>query len=776
MKPFRLIAAALLVLPFMAMSQDIYTLSGHVTDGEKQPLNSGDIFILKESDSSVLKKADILKGLFAFEPLIKGEYLLKITASGYKEKMQLLVLDDSKSIVITMEHSPQFMQAVTVTAGKRMLVSKDGNTLMNVENSPLAFTPDAITLLSQLPTVQVSPDGEAVSVVGKGAPLIYIDNQKVGMEDLKSLSVSDIKTIELINNPSAKYEANGKTVLLVTRKTNKKEGWKAELGETAAYRRYYLNRSVASLSVRKKKLELKGNFQYNQLKTWEGNAFEFQIRDRHIDSKYSVTAVTTRPQFVGEAGAFYQINDGDYISVSANARAQNESFPIYTNSLLKDASREESVSTSTYNKNPNLYYTSKLNYNKKIDNGSLFVGMQQTGFLKDRKTNIYNNYNNTSSVLSQNRVETSNIRVLAVRADIETTFAKQIKLEAGAAATHAASSGFSNVVSYQPVNSVHAIFDYDEKDYAAYAQMSTKLKKSTISGGLRAENTNVTSNFNDNLNPASIKKNTTQLFPKANLVVPVDSSKSITLKYAKTIERPDYSNANQTAVYINPFFEWSNNINLNPSVTEEAGATFQYNNYSLAMSVYRTRGAVYSNFIYNENDGILRRSELNYDKEYGTQLTLTIPFKYKIWSSTNVMTAMLRTVKDPQAVSSKVRPFVYYYSNNEFKLPRQFVFTLSGWAVTKQYSGAIERSALFAVDTSLTKTFFKNLNCSIRFTDMFRSLNNNGEKFSVNDVAANGVFSDNRREFAIALKYPIGVLKESRYQNRDIDEQGGRVK
>jgi hypothetical protein len=141
------------------------------------------------------------------------------------------------------------LKTVTVITRKSPFTYKNGNLQINVENSVFSTIPDAMKLLSKVPTVQVSRDGESVSIVGKGEPLIYIDQQKVSVNDLKSLSVADIKTIELINDPSAKFEADGRTVILITRKLSAADGMKAEVAETAAYRKYFLNRASANVSV-----------------------------------------------------------------------------------------------------------------------------------------------------------------------------------------------------------------------------------------------------------------------------------------------------------------------------------------------------------------------------------------------------------------------------------------------------------------------------------------------------------------------------------------------
>lgn len=119
--------------------------------------------------------------------------------------------------------------------GKREVIKyKNGNLKIDVANSIFKSVPNTLDLLAKLPNIQLSPDKEAISVIGKGNPLIYIDNQKVGLNDLNTLVVDDIKSIEIIKNPSAKYEAEGKVVILITRKLSKKEGFKIDVTETAS--------------------------------------------------------------------------------------------------------------------------------------------------------------------------------------------------------------------------------------------------------------------------------------------------------------------------------------------------------------------------------------------------------------------------------------------------------------------------------------------------------------------------------------------------------------
>ncbi|HJY11342.1 MAG TPA: hypothetical protein VJ304_01060, partial [Flavobacterium sp.] len=149
------------------------------------------------------------------------------------------------------------LNEVVVTQNKKAFSNQNGNIKLDVSNSIYNSIPNTVDLLSKIPTVQVSTDRESISVVGKGNPLIYIDNQKVGMNDLNTLAVADIKTIEIIQNPSAKYEAEGRVVILITRKFSKKDSFRTEISEVASFKKDYNNYLGFNSSFKKNKIEWK---------------------------------------------------------------------------------------------------------------------------------------------------------------------------------------------------------------------------------------------------------------------------------------------------------------------------------------------------------------------------------------------------------------------------------------------------------------------------------------------------------------------------------------
>ena len=95
-----------------------------------------------------------------------------------------------------------------------------------------------------------------------------MDNRKLTLDELNSLSVDTLKNIEIIKNPSSKYAANGRTVILITTTKKEKDGYKVSVKETLDFRRDFSNYAGINLSSKRNKFELKSNFEYNKIQHW----------------------------------------------------------------------------------------------------------------------------------------------------------------------------------------------------------------------------------------------------------------------------------------------------------------------------------------------------------------------------------------------------------------------------------------------------------------------------------------------------------------------------
>jgi hypothetical protein len=153
-----------------------------------------------------------------------------------------------------------------------------------------------------------------------------------------------------------------------------------------------------------------------------------------------------------------------------------------------------------------------------------------------------------------------------------------------------------------------------------------------------------------------------------------------------------------------------------------------------------------------------------------------LPFTHKIWTSTNSLSCILNKIEDDSAEFITTKPYLYYYySSNEFKLPKGYTFSLTAWGLTNQKEGVFERKSLFIMDVGVSKSFFTNWNCTLSYNDIFRSTIYQ-EKFTINNISSESRFLVDAHEFSIAVKYSFGKIKSSDFKEKNIDDNSNRIR
>jgi hypothetical protein len=546
----------------------------------------------------------------------------------------------------------------------------------------------------------------------------------------------------------------------------------------ASFKKEFNNYLGINSSFKKNKLEWKANFNYNKLSPWESHRIDYEIPSEDIISNYDVaTANTKRKQFIFGGGLFYKINEEDYFSVSMNSKLQSEPFDINTKTYNKNEDIENNVVTHSDNKSQKNFINSFVNYSKKIKSidTQLFTGLQYSNFDQDSKSLAQNNFNDTQFELAQNSDQKFNVGIFSGRADLEKKFKNEMKLEVGGLYLSANAKADLAIFNYDTNETIISNYDFEEKNSAVYSQLSGSIKKIGYSIGFRVENTNINGKFKTDDAPL-IDKNYTDFFPKAQLDIPIDSTKSITLNYAKSILRPNYSSTSQGSTYINPYFLYSRNINLNPTINNEISSSFQYHDKSVKLSYYQNLDPVYSSFVFDSKNNILIFKETNFDKESGFNLEFTLPFTYKFWTTTNSLSFVLNKIEDDSAQFMESKPYLYYYSSNEFKLPKGYTFSLSAWGSTQQKEGVFERKAIAIImDLGVSKTFFNNWNCTLSYNDIFSNTIYQ-EQFTINDISSKARYLVDAHEFSISIKYSFGKIKSAEFKEKNIDDNSNRIR
>ncbi len=779
--PQNLEVLKLLVFIFCSIScvinaQQYFKIEGNVIDENGNVVSIGDVLLLKKEGKNLVKYTTLIEGSFLFEDIPNGDYTIQIDALGFESYTENLVLNKNVILAISLEEGAVKLNEVAVVAAKNPIEYEAGNLKVDVQNKYFSSIPDPVDLMSRLPGVQISADRESISILGKGNPLIYVGNQRITMDEFIALPIDGISTIEIINNPSARYEAEGRAVVLVTLKKASQSGFQGSLQETVSQKRNFNNYLAFNSSYSKNNWTLRGNLGYNQLQQWESNSFLFEIPEREVVVDYLVLIPKNiRVQLNGGLGAYFQWNDTDYISLNASARLQTDDAPFFTDTFIADSGNEELIRTNTNNDNSKDYYSASFNFNKKLTNSwNLFSGVQYSGFRQVLDTEIKNSTDNSQFDLDQTREQEYSINSLAFRLDLEKAISKNLKWESGLNISNSKADAFTQIIA-QTSQDTFIDFKYDEGLYGTNSSLSGKIgKKNNFELGLRIEHNEVNGEVLTEDSPV-ISRSNTNFFPKANLSVVIDSARTLNLNYARSIRRPDFSRASSITVFINPFLEGSGNINLRPTLTNEISINYQKGNKSLFFNYYQSQNPTNFTISYDaQNDtGVL--SPVNLEKERGLYAGVSLPYTKGIWTSNNTVTLNYNRFIDSSASFSSSKPYVYMYTNHQLKIAENTTLVLGAWALSRRQEGIFKRNGLAVFEASLSKTLFEKWDFTIRFNDITRAMNFE-ESYAVDGVIADGVYFGDVREVAFSLKYRFGSNTTPNFKNKDVDENIDRIK
>ncbi|WP_037321260.1 outer membrane beta-barrel family protein [Salegentibacter sp. Hel_I_6] len=757
-----------LISTFSGFSQNIFTLSGNVENEQDKKISLGQVYLLNEQekliDFSIVKNGD-----FSLDAE-SGRYRLKVEVLNYEIFEKIIDLDEDQRFDIILESLPDHLDEVQITAKRKTLVYKNGNISINVENSVFETLPQAKDVLAKLPKVQISPDGENLSILGQGIPLIYLENQQIQFQELNSIPVTNIKNIEIINNPGARYEADGRSVIIVHLKDQRGNGFNVSLAETASFKRRFNNYASTALNYRKDNFALTANFEYNQLHHWESNQSEFTLLDEDIYSSYNVVTSAPRPQIVSGLNLSYDLDEDTKLSTSINFRTDSEDFPIETETFLNDGFQRTDILTLTQNKAQKNYLTSQINFNKSFSKEqTLFLGGQYSRFGQDLQTEIYNSTNQQDYEFIDLRDQDFSIKRGSMRVDYENKISSIFNIALGA------NLALAKANAYTYINSEAQNYGYEESIYASYADLSGNFKNWDYRMGLRIEKSQVKGNYDQEQNLV-IDRNNLNWLPSIQLNYTLENENTLSINYKRSLQRPNYSNASSIRAYLNPFLEFSGNINLKPTYTDEVSLNYQWKKLSFEVGYYTEKDPVYYSVDFNEEMERLIMSPNNLERENGMYLELAAPATYKFLTSTNSLLFAYSETMDAAGIQAfEAKPFLYYYSHNEFDIIPKTQFAINFWGQTTRYEGIYKRNSMFVLGASFSRTFFEKLQVSLNFNDIFQQMNY-GETYQINNIYTNSLFFADGQEIAIGLKYSFGKnIKDAPLQKK-VDEELDRLK
>ncbi len=532
-------------------------LTGTIIDENRQPVPYANVYLLHPSDSIVIGGGVSNEaGVFVI-PYNQPTVLARISYVGYKTVYHLC--NNEQVGTIQMKPETMTIKGVVVT-GERPKVQLQGNSLvMNVEGTVMERMGTAEDVLSRVPTI--SKKGDVFEILGKGVPLIYLNNRKLtDLQELRNILSDNIKNIEVIQNPGARYDASVNAVIIIHTKRTAGEGLGVELTSWSRKGHGYVNNERINLTYRKGGLELFANLFGAYNKRWEKGGFEqtvfadtlWSVNNRHHSTAYD-------PYLEGRGGFNYQLNDSNFFGgFYQHTYDYVKTFNDNADDLLADGSpydhlhnsgtRRERNSPKHY---ANFYYIGKVG-KFSIDFNADYTSYKRLG--RNEQQELSRNYENRDV----NTETQTHGRMVAEKLIVSHPLWKG-QLSVGEEYTNTRwNSSFENTQGYieNSDNEQH------ESNMAPFVELQQQLGRLRLQVGLRYEH--VSSDYYVSGQRRSDQSRTyDDLFPSVALSTSIKKVQ-LSVSYSKRTNRPAYWLLNNDVIYENRLNMQKGNPYLRP--------------------------------------------------------------------------------------------------------------------------------------------------------------------------------------------------------------------
>ncbi len=575
-------------------------ISGMLLDEQGKPMMYASTTLLNAKDSTIVKGGVSNEaGVYTFDHVKLGKYLIKASTVGYEKLVSAPFSITEASLNVTLpelklQPSTRNLATVSVTATKPLIERKIDRTVMNVENSVLAAGNNALEILARAPGVSLDKD-DNISLKGKQGVTVMLNDKLTYLTSaqlatlLRSTDGTTIQSIEIITNPSAKYDASGNSgIINIKLKKNKQIGTNGSLTAGVGYGKTWRDNESLSLNHKEGDLNIFGTFSHSDRSRHDSIGIKRIVQDKNGNSTYfNQTSILTMPDHNNSyrIGADYNTSSKNTIGVLASGYFnteldKNDNYTGIGSSFLHADSSLHTVSNIDQ-----TFHNFAINFNDqlKIDtNGQqINIDLDYSKFRNNSIGSYITNFTNFVPPHSQaflGNITPSNITIRTGKADYTYSISKSIKMEAGVKFSDVKTDNDlqQSTINGGAYNSIYH-FVYDEVVDAGYFNLNKSYDKTSIQAGLRAEYTKSTATGDSSSVVKSIPRNYLNLFPSVFINHTINDKNEISFSYSRRIDRPQYDNLNPFIYHLDPYTYQKGNPYLKPQYTNNFEFAYTYN-------------------------------------------------------------------------------------------------------------------------------------------------------------------------------------------------------
>ncbi|EIA10480.1 TonB-dependent receptor domain-containing protein [Flavobacterium frigoris] len=769
------------------------SITGKVVDKKSnEPLPYVNV-IVKEANKFITGGITSDKGIFYIKNLDLKNYTVEIQFMGYKTATQSITLSaDNKNVdlkTITIEEDAIQLKGVDIISEKSTIEQKIDRKIINVGKDLISAGATAGEIMNNIPSVSVDPQTNAISLRGNSNVRVLIDGKPSNIDAsqlLQQIPSSSIKQIELITNPSAKYNPEGMSgIINIVLNKNSKIGFNGSINNGVTFGKTPKLNSSFDLNYRSGKFNFYGNYGLNTGKQ-SNNGF---IKSEEVtkENNQIFSFINNNTSHLAKVGFDFTINDKNTLSFYTN-----QSFFKGNGKATTDVDYLNNTSNTDLlqlfeNRNDEHSQTYNFDYKVKFKKEGHSLELEMNYNKNDGPENaIYSNYNRDTAALNStftNDVETIGKNTI-INLDYVNPLSETIKSELGL--EHRNETTDNSLLRDSSPNSN---FNYDRRISSAYATLGKQWKKWSFQAGARVEQYNIEALFKEvSKADGSFKDDLLNVYPSTFLTYNPSDNNSFNLSFSRRVDRPSIGQ-------VNPIREWSTatldsqgNPDLIPQFT---------NSYEINYTRKTKIGSITSGIFYrriedeitrviftnpeNPNKQILSFDNFNNNNAYGIEVSGNLDFK-KWWSANVSVDAYQKKVKGTIESSPGIYEFVEVNAstfntriNNTFKATKDLRFQLFGMYRGRDLSLQFNREAMWKMDVGSSYNILKGSGTiSARFSDIFNSMHFAfaGDR----PYKSNGQFNWESQSVYLGFNYRFGSGKNKAIQRKQRDKnetQGG---
>jgi len=579
-------------------------ISGSLVTEQGKPADYATVSLLRAKDSSIVKSSlSNEAGQYTIDKVNPGVYLIKATIIGYNKTISgpVTVAAGASVSIPQLKLLPvtSSLKAVNITATKPLIERKVDRTVINVENSVLAAGNSAMEILERAPGVTVDKD-DNISLRGKQGVTVMLDGKLTYLSSaqlaslLRSTDGNTIQSIEIITNPSAKYDAAGNSgIINIKLKKNRNAGTNGSYAATAGYGQNHKASTSLNLNHKDGKLNIFGNYSYSNSKRPQDINLDRTINNNGVYTYFdeSTDFLGSRQAHNYKLGADYDLSKTNTLGVQLTGYNSAFDANTFNNTLISPDHVHNSAVTTTGNTAIERYNNFAANINNRIvldtAGKELSMDADYSHFHNSQSNNYTNNFYladgttlRTSSILRNSLP--SQINISTFKADYTNPFGKTMKLEAGMKFSYGNTNNDLRTDSLLNNNWVTDagrtnLYKYNENINAGYLNFSKTWKKTSLQLGFRAEQTNSKGDSRDINNVAQVNdRHYLDLFPSVFINHDFSDKHTLGINYSRRIDRPSYDDLNSFVQILNAYTYQQGNPNLKPQYTNSYELAYTY--------------------------------------------------------------------------------------------------------------------------------------------------------------------------------------------------------